>query len=272
MTGSRYCLLVVPCLVLGLSAIEIVMATEHEAPRTSGVTRQVADCETRVIVENRSDTPIGGEVASQARSGRLAVQALTPVDRLQFAELIVVCNAELWLWPKSTPGARQPVQIRQAGSTGSRPGPGLRVIVSGGPDKIHIQEGQLDSQNLLPEPDPDRPSFASLSISADGYGVGVQGLLSLGLFTSLYAVELDGKLVVDWRILSTQTTIQTTPGDHRLRLLMRTVLGREPQVFDDRVISLPPDSSSAVSVNFLLGSVSIDGRRDSFNGPGMRNR
>lgn len=41
-----------------------------------------------------------------------------------------------------------------------------------------------------------------LSTSGHGYASGLQSLLSLGLFTSEYAIEIDGTLMVDWRIRS----------------------------------------------------------------------
>jgi hypothetical protein len=116
------------------------------------------------------------------------------------------------------------------------------------------------------------PPTASVSLSAVGYWMvgGVQAALSFGILTSEYAVEMDGQFVIDWRIRAQETMLQVAPGVHRLRVLTRTMIGREPQVFHDTMLELVPASKSNVIVDFYAGDVTVNGKSESFNGAGVR--
>lgn len=104
------------------------------------------------------------------------------------------------------------------------------------------------------------PKELPITISAFGYeGVGgLQAFLSLGLLTSYYAIELDGKLVIDWGIKSREVTVNVIPGDHRLRVLTRHAAVTEPLVHYDRVVSFKDAASNRVAVNFLASKIVVN--------------
>lgn len=110
---------------------------------------------------------------------------------------------------------------------------------------------------------------ASVLISAFGYeGVGgLQGLLTLGLLISEYAVELDGELSIDWRIRSTESTVWLPPGSHRLRVLIRHGIARVPQVLYDKIISFAEDSQNQIRINFLTSTLWINEKAEELRLP-----
>lgn len=103
-------------------------------------------------------------------------------------------------------------------------------------------------------------------VSTFGYeGVGgLQGVLSLGLLMSEYAVELNGATVFDWRIKSAEATVRARPGPARLRVMIRTTLGRTPQVLYDKPVAIASGPDNKIGINFLTTIVSVNGQDDEF--------
>jgi hypothetical protein len=112
------------------------------------------------------------------------------------------------------------------------------------------------------------PSVAAdLKVSAFGYKTvaGVPGVLTLGLLASQYAVELDDRLVLGWKIGSDETTIQVPPGRHRLRVLVRNVLSRSPVALHEGEIDVKPGVMNEARVNFLISVLTVNGDLSAFN-------
>jgi hypothetical protein len=110
------------------------------------------------------------------------------------------------------------------------------------------------------------PRMALLRISTFGFEAtsGVPGLLTLGLLTTQYAIEVDDKVIMDWRFRAEETSIQIPPGDHRLRILVRNALVRAVDAVHDERIVVNSNQETVVSVNFLLSRVTVNGNEGPF--------
>lgn len=110
------------------------------------------------------------------------------------------------------------------------------------------------------------PSTATLTLTTSGFEVtsGLPAVLTLGLLTSQYAVELDGKLVVDWGLRTVEMSLQVPPGDHRLRILVRNALVRLGDPVHDAWINVSAERPTTVEVNFYLSTVAFNGAEHPF--------
>jgi hypothetical protein len=129
------------------------------------------------------------------------------------------------------------------------------------------------AQPAIEPPKPPR-ALVPISLSSIGYEAagGLQAVLSLGILLSEYTVELNGEPVIDWRIRSTSLKKELEPGRHHLRVLIRTLIGRTPQVVHDADVMLAAGQPSEISVNFLLNQVGVNGTFEWFNGKDFRRR
>ena len=110
------------------------------------------------------------------------------------------------------------------------------------------------------------PERVPARISTFGYeGVGgLQAVLSLGILGSQYAVELDGTLILDWRIRSIDHDLALEPGPHRLRVLIRNLIARQSIVVYEGTVAFTPGSPNQVNINFLLSNVTANGVTEDF--------
>jgi len=166
------------------------------------------------------------------------------------------------------------------GAAGPAPPAGPVVALPGGPA---AEEDAPAVAIVSPGADPPAPGAAppsepapesapageaaNLVVSAWGYrGVGlVQGVLSLGLLASQYAIEVDDRLVLGWRIGTEETTIQVPPGRRRVRVLVRNVLSRSPITLHEGFVDVDAGGTSQASVNFLISTITVNGDRAAFN-------
>lgn len=116
------------------------------------------------------------------------------------------------------------------------------------------------------------PPQVPLLVSTFGYTAagGIPMVLTLGILGSEYAIEIDGSIVVDWRIRGVDANLSMAPGNHRLRVLVRTFIGRDPQVFHEAQVLLALGVNNEIRINFLTHSVAVNGQTEPFNGPAMR--
>ena len=102
---------------------------------------------------------------------------------------------------------------------------------------------------------------ASVKISAWGYEAvgGMQAVISLGLLASEYAVEIDGRPVVDWHIRSVEETVVLEAGPHTIKVLSRHSIARKARVVFERTLDLAAGDHQ-VKINFVLQSITINGQ------------
>jgi hypothetical protein len=98
----------------------------------------------------------------------------------------------------------------------------------------------------------------------EGIG-GLQGLLSLGLLASQYAVEVNDRLVLGWNIRSGEATVALSPGRHRLRVLIRHWLSRAPMPVHDGTFEVRAGGPNEARINFLVSLISVNGDWEAFN-------
>jgi len=110
------------------------------------------------------------------------------------------------------------------------------------------------------------PAMVSLRISTFGSEAtsGIPGILTLGLLTTQYAIEVDDKIIMDWRFRADELSVQISPGEHRLRVLVRNALARVADPVHDERIVVRSDQETLVHVNFLIGRVSVNGNERPF--------
>jgi hypothetical protein len=117
-------------------------------------------------------------------------------------------------------------------------------------------------------------STATLNLTTSGFEVssGLPAILTLGLLTSQYAVELDGKLVVDWSLRTVETSLQVAPGDHRLRILVRNALVRVGDPVHDTRINVSAERPTTVDVKFHVSTVTVNGTERPFSFKSWQNQ
>lgn len=111
------------------------------------------------------------------------------------------------------------------------------------------------------------PEKVPLLLSTFGYEAHcvLQGVLSLGLLLSEYAVEIADKVVIDWRCRSVDSQkLEIEPGNHRLRVLLRHGFVKAPMVAYEGRVDLRSNSQNEIKVNFLTNTVTINGTSDWF--------
>jgi PEGA domain-containing protein len=146
----------------------------------------------------------------------------------------------------------------------------LHVHLSGRPEQLHQvnvePSGRYSVRASFPSPaSPTTPPPSSLP--PPPAAVIVVTLPPLANLGSPYAVELDGSLIVDWRVASVNVTAPVTPGPHRLRILVKPSGIGTPQVLHDRQATFAAGPHNEIRVNFLQFDVTVNGQRELFNGP-----
>jgi hypothetical protein len=155
------------------------------------------------------------------------------------------------------------------------------VVVHGGEHRLIEALPALSPPCCIVHPPQPRPSdpppgrgaqAAVLSLAGSGYAVtsGITTVLSLGILGGQYAVEVNDKLAIDWGILASEATLTLPAGDHRLRVLIRSILHRVPQVLHDTTLTLPPGARTEVRANLLRFTLTVNGKTVPFDGPAMR--
>ena len=102
-----------------------------------------------------------------------------------------------------------------------------------------------------------------LSTSGHWAAGALQGLLSLGLFTAEFAIEIDGSLVVDWRTLDVESQLSLAPGPHKMRILRRYVAVKSPTLLYEGSLHIE-GLKNQVAVDFAAGTVKVNGKTDKF--------
>ena len=129
-------------------------------------------------------------------------------------------------------------------------------------ERVHLVLLPTEAAPALPGQEP-----ADVHLTTFGYeGVGaLQGVLTLGLLASQYAIEIDDHLVVGWRIRSEDTTVRVPPGRRRLRVLVRNIVSRSPVPLHDGYIDVAPGSRNEARINFLISLITLNGDAEAFN-------
>ncbi|MGH7355663.1 MAG: caspase family protein [Candidatus Rokuibacteriota bacterium] len=102
-----------------------------------------------------------------------------------------------------------------------------------------------------------------LSTFGHGAAGSLQGILSLGLLTAEYTIEIDGSVVVDWRTLDIESQLSLAAGPHRIRVLRRYVAARTPTLLYEGPLHVESPKSK-VTIDFALGTVSVNGKTETF--------
>jgi hypothetical protein len=123
------------------------------------------------------------------------------------------------------------------------------------------------TRSAIEPPAPQR-ALVPVSLSTSGYEVasGLPGILTLGILISEYTVELNGENVIDWRIRSATLRRALEPGRHHIRVLIRSIVGRAPQVWHDGPVIVAAGQPTEISINFLLNQIGVNGAFEWFNG------
>jgi hypothetical protein len=197
--------------------------------------------------------PCGGHVVTATLAGHDDVRERVTVTRGAREQVTLVLSARA-----AAAGAPGPPEA--PGAAAGDP-PAAVAAPAAGPERGVAAVPPADSSAA------GGPSAASLVVSVFGYkSVGaVQGVLTLGLLTSQYAVEVDDRMVLGWKIRSDEATIQVPPGRHRLRVLVRNVLSRSPIALHEGEIDVRPGVTNEARVNFLISVLTVNGALEVFN-------
>jgi uncharacterized caspase-like protein len=87
----------------------------------------------------------------------------------------------------------------------------------------------------------------------------VHAIVSLGVLTPEYAVEIDGTLAVEWRTLNAESQVSLAAGAHKLRVLRRYFAVRTPVVLYEGSLTLE-GGKNQVAIDFAAQTVTINGK------------
>lgn len=253
----------VPC---GDREVVVKLAGHDDIRRTVTVARGRVERLTVDLVVSRAPQPCAGEVqvttdppGALVRVDDGAVEGQAPLTRkLSCGPHVIVASLA------GRDDARQAVTV--SAGTQAR----VDLALAARPVPVVAVAAPTDQAKVSPPAAPartDGSAPADVVVSAFGYeGVGgLQGVLTLGLLTSQYAIEIDDHLVLGWKVRSDEATVQLAPGRRRLRVLVRNVVSRSPVVLHEGYIDVKPSVRNEARVNFLISVVTVNGDLAAFN-------
>jgi hypothetical protein len=288
----------VPC---GDREVVLRLLDHEDARRTVTVTRGRIEPVTVDLVPTGTVTPCVGQVFVVTEpAGALVLVDDQPVKGVTPLKQVLGCGSHLITVSLSGHDARQPVKVERGGrewveltlpevaapvvnesdgvataapapARALPPAPPAAGETAMAPTAVPAPApAPVAAVTVPPTPAPPPPAAvapADVVVSAFGYeGVGgLQGVLSLGLLVSEYAIEIDDHLVLGWKIRSGEATVPLAPGRHRLRVLVRNFAARAPIALHEGFIDVKPGVRNEAHMNFLISAITVNGDRSAFN-------
>ena len=253
----------------GYSAVE--QTVTFDRPIGVDLAWELRPCSGQIVV--KSDPPgaaimIAGvfegnaPIAKTLKCGRHSLSArMTAHEDLRQPVVVRDGTEEILLSLKLRPGAVRPRPIVPLAASAPMPPPSTTASASATspvPSAMPVMSSVASSAAPTAAP--------TLNLKTSGFEVtsGLPAIATLGILTSQYAVELDGKLVVDWGLRSLDISLQVAPGDHRLRILVRNALARLSDPVHDARINVSADRTTTIEVKFLGSTVTVNGTEHPF--------